>query len=402
MALSKHVRNLKPSPTLALAAKAIELKKAGKDVISLTVGEPDWETYPHIKAKGIEAIEKNHTKYTAASGIVELRQAIADQFVGWYKVPVKPEHVTVTGGAKFILFAALQTLLDPGNEIIIPLPYWVSYPTMAELCDAKVVTIDTDSASRFKVTAQQLKQAITPRTKVFLFNSPSNPTGMTYTLQELEDMAEVLKENPRVYVVSDDIYNQLNFTTGSRSPHLLDVAPELFDRVVSVNGVSKAYAMTGWRIGWAVGNKEIISGMANYQSQALGSTSSISQDAAVAALLSSDSFIQEVGHRLKIRCEAALKGLNQVAGLVTYSPDAAFYLWSDVRAFVGKQFKGTVITDSRAFSELLLQEKNVVVVPGQEFGVDGYIRMSFALEEPAFAEAAKRIKEFCESLGRAS
>ena len=388
--LSQLVSELKPSPTLALASKAKELKAQGHDVISLTVGEPDWETYAKAKEAGKEAIESGQTRYTPASGTPELRKAIAGMINSQIGTDYEFTQVTVTSGAKFILFSALSTLLDPEDEIIIPAPYWVSYTAMANLCRAKSVIVEGQEANGFKITADQFKTAITDKTKVFLLNSPSNPTGMVYSKQELSEIAEVLKANPKVVVLSDDIYNQLSFNEDKFAPHLLQVAPELKDRVVCVNGVSKAYAMTGWRIGWATGPKEIISGMTNFQSQALGCSSSVSQAASLAAIQYTQNDINLALETLSQRRSFGLECLNEVDGFDLQTPEGAFYFWVSIKDVLAK----SGLEDSRAYSQKLLEEHNVVVVPGQEFGMDGFIRLSYAVPNESMKQAADRFSEF--------
>ncbi|RYZ75442.1 MAG: aminotransferase class I/II-fold pyridoxal phosphate-dependent enzyme, partial [Proteobacteria bacterium] len=264
--LSKRAQNLKTSPTLFLVAKAKELQAQGHPVISLTVGEPDWATFPVAAKAGHEAIDTGLTKYTPANGTLELRQAIAAKIKSEIGQEYGPKSVTVASGAKFIIFGALQMLVSPGDEVILNSPYWVSYPTMIELADGVPVIVDCGADVNFKMTPEKLEKAITPKTKAFLFCSPSNPTGVVYSLAELKALAEVLKRHPHVYVISDDMYNRLMLDGSKLAPHILQAAPELKERVVLVNGGSKAYSMTGWRIGWAAGPEKVITAMSDYQS----------------------------------------------------------------------------------------------------------------------------------------
>lgn len=391
MKLSKRAQNLKTSPTLFLVAKAKELQAQGHPVISLTVGEPDWPTFPVAAQAGKDAIEKGITKYTPANGTLELRQAVAAKIKGEIGLEYGPKNVTVASGAKFIIFAALQMLCSPGDEVIINSPYWVSYPTMVELADGVPVIVDCDEADHFKMTPEKLEQAITPKTRAFLFCSPSNPTGLVYTREELKALAQVLNRHPQVMVISDDMYNRLMFDGSSVAPHILHVAPELKDRVVLVNGGSKAYSMTGWRIGWALGPETLITAMADYQSQSTGSPSSISQYAAVAALKHSDPDIAAVVKTLIQRKASAMAEFKKVPQLRVIEPQGAFYLWVDMKSLYGKTYKGKKIEGSKDFADILLNEFYVATVPGSECGCDGYLRLSFACSEEQMKEAVQRM-----------
>lgn len=289
MLLAKRTKLMKPSPILMLAAKANELKASGKDVISMTIGEPDWDTYGSIKDAAIASIKEGKTKYTPANGIPDLREAIAEQISSDLNVNYSANDVTVTSGAKFILFSALQSLCDPGDEVILPAPFWASYSTMVELAEGRPRVVVCGPEHNFKLTGPLLEQAINPKTKALLLNSPSNPTGMFYSRQELTAVAEVLRKHPHVMVISDDIYNRLCHEDCDLAPHILHVAPDLKDRVLVMNGASKSYAMTGWRLGWAAGPKTLIDAMTAYQSQAVSCASATSQYAALHAIKNSDS-----------------------------------------------------------------------------------------------------------------
>ncbi|WP_413290073.1 pyridoxal phosphate-dependent aminotransferase [Bdellovibrio sp. HCB337] len=391
MILSKRAQNLKTSPTLFLVAKAKELQAKGHPVISLTVGEPDWPTFPVAARAGQEAIEKGITKYTPANGTAELRQAVADKIKHEIGLEYGVKNVTVASGAKFIIFGALQMLCSPGDEVIINSPYWVSYPTMVELADGVPVVVDCGEADHFKMTPEKLEKAITPKTRVFLFCSPSNPTGLVYTHEELKALAQVLNRHPHVMVISDDMYNRLMFDGSKVAPHILHVAPELKDRVVLVNGGSKAYSMTGWRIGWAVGPEKLITAMGDYQSQSTGSPSSISQYAAVAALKHTEPDIEAVVKTLIQRKIAAMEEFKKVPQLRVIEPQGAFYLWVDMKSLYGKTYKGTKIHGSKDFADILLNEYYVATVPGSECGCDGYLRLSFACSEGQMKEAIQRM-----------
>ncbi len=392
--LSKKSVYLKSSPTLALVAKAKQLVAAGHDVISLTVGEPDWPTYPAAAAAGIKAIQNGFTKYTAAHGTLELRQAISDRIQNdlFLKYSANTE-IAVTSGAKFAIFAALQVLCDEHDEVIIPTPYWVSYPTMTQLAGAQPKLIICEESVHFKLTAAALKKNITSKTKVFLFCSPSNPTGFIYTEDELNEIAEVLRDNPQIYIISDDMYNRLMFGKMKIAPHILKVAPDLKERTVLINGGSKAYAMTGWRIGWALGPSHVIKAISDYASQATGAPSSIAQAAALEALNSSEENIENTNVLLADRLSSALREFAEIKQFIVHRPDGAFYLWIDISSIVNKKYKNNVLGNSAEFCRILLEDYYVSTVPGEEFGHSGYMRLSFAIEKLEMSRAIERIKK---------
>lgn len=392
--LSKRAKSLKPSPTLALNAKAQELKAQGHDVISLSVGEPDWSTYQVITDTAIESLKRGDTKYYPSNGILPLRQAIVKQTQEDFDIAYDPKCVTVSAGAKFILFSALQVLVDPGDEVIIPAPYWVSYPTMVELAGGISVIPECGANTRFKLTGEFLEKHITPSTKLLILNSPSNPTGESYTVDELKSIAKVLEKHPQVLVLSDDIYNHLIFDGNKVAPHLLQVAPQLKDRVVVINGCSKTYAMTGWRLGWALGPKEIIDAMTNYQSQSVSCATSFVQVAAVAALEKTGPDLAKAALGLKKRRDLFLEHLRQVPGIEVATPPGAFYLWPSIQNLLGKHFKAKPLATSKDWAEALLEDQKVAVVPGVEFGLEGFVRMSFTLSEDRIVEACNRINNF--------
>ncbi len=389
--LAHRAQALKPSPTLALAAKAKELAASGKDVISLTVGEPDWDTFDRIKKAAIESIEKGQTKYAPSNGTPELREAIASRTNKELGTHYTASQISVTAGGKMVVFAALQVLCNPADEVLIPSPFWVSYPPMAELAGAVPVIVDCKAESRFKMSADQMASFITPRTKVVILNSPSNPTGEMYSREELAALAEVLKRHPHVAVLSDDIYNRLTLTDDALAPHLLQVAPELAPRVVVINGASKTFSMTGWRVGWALGDPAIISAMTNYFSQSVSCASPFAQRGILAGLTEGDADVGEAVKKLRARAKSALNALRDIPGFEVHAPAGAFYLWPSIQNFIGKSFKGQRINGSREFAEILLQEEMVAVVPGVEFGTEGYIRLSFVVAEAKWSEAMRRL-----------
>ena len=397
MPLSRRVQALKPSATLALGAKTKQLKAEGKDVISLSLGEPDWGTFDVAKKAGHEAIDNNLTYYTPASGEAQLKAAICEQTNTDLGTDYKATQVTVSTGGKFILFSAMQSLLDEGDEAVVPAPYWVSYPSQVQLAGGVAKVIATTKQNGFKLRATELEAAITDKTKLLLLNSPSNPTGNVYTLEELKDLAEVLRQHPRVIVLSDDLYNRLVFE-GRVAPHLLQAAPDLGERTVVINGASKVFSMTGWRVGWALGPEKIIGAMTKYQSQSVSCASSISQHATVAALRRGHDEVKSTVVKLRERRDRAYALLSDVPGVQVERPQGAFYIWPDVSAHLGKSYKGQKLEGTADFSRLLLDDKMVATVPGVEFGCEGYIRLSYIVSDQQITKAITRLREFIEAL----
>lgn len=393
MMLSQRAQNLKPSPTLSLVAKAKELQAQGHKVISLTVGEPDWDTYPAAALAGIEAIQNGVTKYTAANGTVELRNAIVERIKADLNFEYNANDVAVTSGAKFAIFGALQVLCDPEDEVIIHSPYWVSYPAMAELAGATPRIVTCHEASGFKITAEDLRKNINDKTKVFLFCSPSNPTGFVYSKEELKKLGDVLIEFPRVQIISDDMYNRLMFDGTNCAPHILQVCPELKDRTILINGGSKAYSMTGWRIGWAVGPVKIIKALGDFASQSTGAPSSISQAAVLAGLLKCEPNIRETSIVLKQRMVKAMEEFKAIPQFKVYQPQGAFYFWVDMHDALGRHMDGHKVMTSNDFCRILLEKYFVATVPGEEFGNPGYMRLSFATSTEKMSEAIQRMKK---------
>lgn len=395
--LAERAQLLKPSPILVLAARANELKAAGHNVISLTIGEPDWDTYDNIKEVAISSIRDGKTKYTPSNGIPELRKAIAEQASVDLGIHFDANQVTVSSGAKFVLFSALQAIVDPGDEVILVAPFWASYTTMVELAGGIPRIAVCNDKVDFKLTPEILRTVITAKTKAILLNSPSNPTGKVYSREELKSIAVVLREFPRIAIISDDIYNRLSFNE-KISPHILHVAPDLRDRVIVLNGASKSYAMTGWRLGWVLAAKEIVSAMSSYQSQSVSCATAVSQYAAIEAIRNSDKHVAETVEKLKDRRDALILELEKIQGVKVARPDGAFYLWVDVSKFIGKTHKNKKMETSADLSGALLDEQMVAVVPGIEFGLDGYFRLSYALDKEKGREAVERMKNFFYSL----
>lgn len=391
--LADRIRAIKPSATLALSAKAKALAAEGKDVVSLTVGEPDWDSFEVAKQAGIEAIKSGKTKYMPTEGLLDLRKLIVAQAQAETGVTYDPNQVTVTTGAKFIVFGALQALINPGDEVIIPAPYWVSYPDMVQLAEGISKIIECGRETRFKLDAKNLKKILNQNTKAIILNSPSNPTGEVYTMKELQDIAYVLMDFPQTYIISDDIYNRLYFG-GELAPHILRVEPRLKERVLIVNGGSKSYSMTGWRIGWAVGPKWWIDGMNIYQSQTVSCASSIAQYAAIEALKTGVKEIPGVVSTLKKRRDYFSELLKTVPEIKFNDPDGAFYFWIDISAYLGKSWKGQKINGSVEFVKLLLENYHVATVDGFSFGLEGYLRASYATKDEKLKVAVDRLKAF--------
>ncbi|MAF89735.1 MAG: aspartate aminotransferase [Bdellovibrionaceae bacterium] len=396
--LSRRAKNIQPSPTLSLAAKAKELKAEGNDVISLTVGEPDWNTFPEVVDVAIESMKSGNTKYVPPVGIPALRKAIAEDYNTKFSTNYSDVNVSVSTGAKFILFAAFQAVIDPGDEVIIPSPFWVSYPEMVTLAEGVPVVVKCDKESRFKMTPQLLESSITEKTKMVLLNSPSNPTGMVYSQSELKALAEVLKKHPNILVLSDDIYNLLVFNERGLAPHLLEACPELESRTICVNGASKAYSMTGWRVGWALGPKEVIKAMGSYQSQSVSCASGFSQEASLYALKNTEDKVRASVEVLKQRKQKLSDKLNAIDGIEVEEPEGAFYIWLNVLGIQGKSYKGKKLESSSDVAKQLLDDEMVATVPGDAFGLDGYLRLSYALSEERGLEACDRIANFCSQL----
>ena len=396
--LSATLSRVKPSPTIAVSAKARELKAAGKDVIGLGAGEPDFDTPDNIKAAAIAAIDAGKTKYTDPDGIPELKQAICDKFQRENGLSYTPAQVSVGTGGKQILYNALMATLNPGDEVVIPAPYWVSYPDMVLLAGGEPVIAEASLESNFKLSPDQLEAAITPKTKWLIFNSPSNPTGAGYSREELKALTEVLMRHPHVWVMTDDMYEHLAYD-GFEFCTPAQVEPALYDRTLTCNGVSKAYAMTGWRIGYAAGPEELIKAMRKIQSQSTSNPSSISQWAAVEALNGTQAFLAERAEAFKRRRNLVCEMLNAIDGITCPVPEGAFYVYPSISGLIGKTSPaGTIIENDEVFATSLLEEANVAVVFGAAFGLSPNFRVSYATSDEALTEACTRIQNFCASL----
>lgn len=396
--LSDTLARVKPSPTIAVTTKAQELKAAGRDIIALGAGEPDFDTPQNVKDAAKRAIDEGKTKYTAVDGIPELKQAICAKFARENGLSYAPGQISVGTGGKQILYNALMATLNPGDEVIIPAPYWVSYPDMVLLAGGTPVTIAAGLDTDFKITAAQLEQAITPRTKWFIFNSPSNPTGAGYSETELRALTDVLMRHPQVWVMSDDMYEHLVFDD-FRFVTPAQVEPGLYGRTLTCNGTSKAYAMTGWRIGYAGGPVELIKAMAKVQSQSTSNPCSVSQYAALEALSGPQEFLTSNKALFQRRRDLVVSMLNQCPGVTCPVPEGAFYVYPDISGCIGKTSAGGAkITDDEAFASALLEETGVAVVFGAAFGLSPNFRVSYATSDTALTEACQRIRAFCNGL----
>ncbi len=396
--LSETLDRVKPSPTVAVTNKVAELKAAGRDIISLGAGEPDFDTPQSIKDAAVVAIAMGRTKYTSVDGIAELKDAICAKFQRDNDLSYNPAQVTVGTGGKQVLYNALMATLNPGDEVIVPAPYWVSYPDMVLMAGGTPVTVACGIESQFKMTAAQLEAAITPKTKWLIFNSPSNPTGAGYSPDELKALTDVLLEHPHVWILTDDMYEHLaydNFVFKTPA----QVEPELYERTLTVNGVSKAYAMTGWRIGYAAGPEVLIKAMRKIQSQSTSNPCSISQWAAVEALNGTQDFIAENNEAFKRRRDLVVSVLNEIEGINCPTPQGAFYVYPSIAGLIGKSTpEGVVINNDEAFVSALLDATGVAVVFGAAFGVSPNFRVSYATSDEALKEACTRIRSFCEGL----
>jgi aspartate aminotransferase len=396
--LASRLGRIKPSPTIAVTTKAAELKAAGQDVIGLGAGEPDFDTPDNVKEAAIAAIHAGQTKYTAVDGTPALKKAICEKFSRENKLDYAPSQITVGTGGKQVLYNALMATLDEGDEVLIPAPYWVSYPDMVLLSGGEPVAIACSEKNGFKLQPKDLEEAITAKTKWLILNSPSNPTGAAYTWDEMKALTDVLKKHPHVWVMTDDMYEHLvydNFVFCTPA----QVEPELYDRTLTVNGVSKAYAMTGWRIGYAGGPAELIKAMAKIQSQSTSNPSSISQAAAVEALNGPQDFIPENAKLFKGRRDMVVEMLNDCPGLKCLKPEGAFYVYPSCEGVIGKKTpEGKTIASDGDFVTYLLESVGVAAVQGEAFGLSPYFRISYATSTEALKEACARIKKACEAL----
>ncbi|WP_353232332.1 pyridoxal phosphate-dependent aminotransferase [Pseudomonas helleri] len=394
--LNHRLAAAKPSATYKIIDRVTELRSRGVKIISLCAGEPDFDTPQHIRHSAIQAIEKGHTRYTQVAGLRALREAIARKFARENGLSVSWDETIVSSGGKQVIFNALAATLNEGDEVIIPAPYWVSYPEIVQLCGGETHIILCGEDSGFKLTAQALARAIGPRTRWLILNSPSNPTGAVYSKRELDELAHVLLEHPQVMVLADDIYEHLIFD-GQTFVTLVQAEPRLADRTLTMNGVSKAYAMTGWRIGFATGPRWLLEAMEKLQGQQTPGACSISQHAAIAALDGPKDFINESRKVFERRRDLMVELLNQAPGLTCSIPEGAFYAFANCNGLAGRKSPlGSDLNDDEAIAVALLEEANVAVVQGSAFGLPGYLRIAYALSDDALREACEAIKQFCQ------
>jgi aspartate aminotransferase len=395
--LSESLSRIKPSPTMAVVKKATELKSAGKDIISLGAGEPDFDTPENIKQAAIQAIKDGKTKYTVVDGTIELKRAVIGKFKRENNLIYNEKQVSVGVGGKHVIFNAILATINPGDEVLIPAPYWVSYPDIVLLAGGTPVVVECEESADFKILPEQIEKNVTKNTKWIILNSPSNPTGSVYSEQELKDIGEILKKFPNVYIMSDDIYEHVLYTKNKF--FTIAQIPELFSRTLTINGLSKSYAMTGWRVGYAGGPENIIQGIAKIQSQSTTNTSSISQAAAEEALNGTQDFIKIRSDAFKERRDFVVKKLNSIKGLSCKNPEGAFYVFPNCKDCIGKKDvnKKEIVNDTD-FVTSLLESTGVAVVQGSAFGKEGYFRISYATSMKNLSKALDKIEEYCKQL----
>jgi aspartate aminotransferase len=394
--LSQRVKVISPSPTLAITAKANALRAQGVDIIGFGAGEPDFDTPDTIKRAAVDAINAGFTKYTPTAGIPELRSAVCDKLKRDNGVSYTPDRVLVSCGAKHSLFNAVMALVDPGDEVIIPAPYWVSYAEMVRCAGGVVVEIPTTAADGFRATAERIAQAVTPRTKLLILNSPSNPTGMVYNPQELERIARVVVDRD-IACISDEIYEKIVYGD-TRHVSIASFGPDIQARTIIINGVSKSHSMTGWRIGYAAGPRDVIAAMTNLQDHSTSNATSIAQKAALEALTGSQESVATMVAAFAERRDAIVRLVNEIPGMSCLTPTGAFYVWVDCTALMARSFGGAPIGSSLRLAELLLTEAKVAVIPGICFGNDAYVRLSYATSMRNISEGLARIRDFCAEL----
>ena len=391
--VSNSLKRIKPSPTMAVTSKAREMRAAGKDIIGLGAGEPDFDTPDNIKEAAIEAIRKGDTKYTAVDGTPALKKAIKNKFSRENGLSYELDQITVGTGGKQVLYNTFMATVNKGDEVIIPAPYWVSYPDIILLAGGKPKIVKCEEKDNFKLTPKKLEKAISKKTKWIILNSPSNPTGSAYTKKEIEELSKVLIKNKKIYILSDDIYEHITYDNFKF--FTIAQIKDLKDRTLTMNGVSKSYSMTGWRIGYAAGPKEIIKAIAKIQSQSTSNPTSISQAAAVEALNGTQDFIEDRANSFKERRDFVVNSLNNINGISCLNPEGAFYVFPNCKKLLGKKTK---LKTDKDFVQKLLEKSEVAVVQGSAFGLDGYFRISYATSMENLKKAMERIRSFCNSL----
>ena len=394
---ARRVQGLKPSSVFQLLQKAKDLTAQGRDIVSLSIGEPEWDTFEVIKTAGIKAIREGHTKYTPSAGREALREKLSRQVEKDFGLPFGPENVLISAGCKYALFTLFQCLCDPGDEVILPAPYWVSYPNVMELSGAKCKIVSAGEETGFKITPEQLKSAVTKKTKFFLLNSPNNPTSAIYSPEELSALGEILKSHPRIILITDDIYNRLVFE-GEQAPHILSLCPFLKDRAFMVNGASKSYLMTGWRIAWIIGPKRFIKTLSSFQSQSISCVHSISQKAVEDSLSLCEESLSQLREKLKGLRDHFSNGIKGIPGFKPYPSEGGFYLWVGIKDLLGREQRGEKITSSRNLMEQLLHKGDLLCLSGEDFGAPGHLRFNYAVSRKTLDQAILRLTRFTSEL----
>jgi len=397
MKVAKRVQNLKPSVGFELLKLGRDLKDKGEDIVSLAIGELQWKTYQPIRQAAQKAIEEGHIKYSNSAGRETLRKKLSEQASRQFGLPLSTENVFVGNGCKSILVNIFQTLCESGDEVLLPAPYWMSYPPAIELSGAKVHTVSTKEEHGLKITAEELEKNISEKTKHFILNSPHNPTSAVYSEKELEALGKVLRGCPHVTTVVDAIYDRIVFS-GKYAPHLLSVCPDLQDQILALNGASKNYLMTGWRLGWLIGSKELIKFISVFQSQTLSCANTIAQKAFEDAFERCEEDIKKMVQELKSIRDLLIEGLKNIPGLRIFPSEGAFYLWLGVQDFFGKKYKGVTINSARDMERQLLIDKKLLCISGEEFGQSGYLRLSYVVSETDIKKAISRFQDFFSSL----
>ena len=394
--LSHNIENIPPSATMLMTQLARDLKSEGKNIISMSAGEPDFDTPQNIKEAAINAIKRGETKYTAVDGIDDLKEAVINKFKLDNNLDYTRDNISVAPGGKSIIFNAILSTVNPGDEVLIPAPYWVSYPDIVKLAGGTPVIIKTSSDNNFKISPDDLEKNITDKTKWLFLNSPSNPTGQVYSEDELKNLAEIIKKHKNLYVLSDDIYDYIRYQNDERFYTIAELDEEIFSRTITMNGVSKAYSMTGWRIGYCGGPIEIINSMRKLMGQSTSNPSSISQWATVEALNGSKKFLDEWINSFKERRDFIVNYLNNCEGIECLNPEGAFYVYPSCSGLIGKEYQGKIIENDKDFAMILLKEKLVGVVHGEAFGLSPFFRISYATSMDNIKQACDRIGEFCD------
>ncbi len=397
MKIAKRMQGLKSSLGFELLKIGKTLKAQGEDVVSLAIGELQWNTYKPIRQAAQKAIDEGYTKYSPSAGREPLRKKLSEQASQQFKLPLDYENIFIGNGCKYVLFGAFQSLCNKGDEVILPAPYWMSYPPLIKLSGAKVKVVPAKEKNYFKITAKELRENLSEKTKIFLLNSPNNPTSAIYSEEELKTLGEVLKDFPHVVIMCDAIYDRIVFS-GKTAPHMLAVCPELQDRILAFNGASKSHLMTGWRLGWLVGPKEFIKTISTFQSQSIGCANSISQKAFEDAFEICEENLKNMIKKLRYIRDLLTEGLKNIPDLKIFPSEGAFYLWVGVKSFLGKKYKGKSLNSSQDIMEQLLTEKKLLCICGEEFGMPGHLRLSYVAEEKDIKKAVNRLQDFFSEL----